>query len=299
MECSSTCRMTRGLRTAILTAAAVLLFLPALRAAETGPVKSREPEKQLFGLSHGGRPLYWYRFGSGARTGIVYAGIHGGYEWNTVLLARRLIEYFSQHPQQIPQEWTLYVIPNLNPDGLHRIIGSEHLSGFDFSAADLAPGRFNGRGVDLNRNFGAGWQAQAYWGNREVDPGAKPFSEPETRALRKLVLDKRPDFLVSYHSAAGGIYYGGKRQEWQPARRLAEAYSRASGYPVPGRGDSLVSYEITGAAAHYFYSKNIPSITIELAGRSGPEFERNLAGLMRLFEAAEQRRSKAEPQPAR
>lgn len=244
-------------------------------------------ERQLIGLSHGGRKIYAYRFGSGPNTGIIFAGIHGGYEWNTIALGHRLREYFSSEPEMLPQGWTVYLIPNLNPDGLYRVTGGTELEEFDFSGAHLPPGRFNGKGVDLNRNFGGGWEPTAYWGNREVDPGEGPFSEPETRALRDFVLQHDPQFIISYHSAANGIYYGGKREGWEPSRRLAEAYSRASGYPLP-QGESLVTYKITGAAAHYFYTRGIPAITVELAGRSGPELERNLAGLRALFEVLDE-----------
>jgi predicted deacylase len=240
----------------------------------------------VIGRSVEGRPLQSYRFGSGPRTGIVFAGIHGGYEWNTILLARRLADHFETHPREIPSTFTLYIIPALNPDGLQAVTGGAPLAEFDFSRAAIARGRFNGRGVDLNRNFGATWEPVAYWGSREVDPGSAPFSEPETRALRDFVQRHDPEFVVSYHSAANGIYYGGRHERWEPSRRIARAYSRASGYPLPERGESLVSYEITGAAASYFYSLRIPAVTVELAGRSGPEFSRNLAGLRALLQAA-------------
>jgi len=269
----------------------VLLWFPVAAGAEPSKqeraVSAQDPIQELVGLSTEGRKLIAYRFGEGSNTGIVYAGIHGGYEWNTILLARQLVDHFRTQPEELPEGWRLYIIPAVNPDGLYRVTKGAKLEEFDFSSANIAPGRFNGRGVDLNRNFGGGWEPTAYWGNRSVDPGEKPFSEPETRALRDFVLEKRPEFIVSYHSAANGIYYGGKHEGWEPARRLAKAYSRESGYPVPeGEGSSLVSYAITGAATNYFYTRKIPSITVELAGRSGPEFSRNLAGLRALFSAA-------------
>lgn len=70
-----------------------------------------------------------------------------------------------------PAGTQLLVVRNLNPDGFaHRT-------------------RVNARGVDLNRNSSQGW----------AGAGSKPFSEPETRALRALILRVRPDLTIYYH----------------------------------------------------------------------------------------------------
>ena len=62
----------------------------------------------------------------------------------------------------------VYVVPNLNPDGAAR--GS----------------RLNGRGVDLNRNFPAGWKSIGSRGDPQYS-GPRPFSEPETRLAARIV----------------------------------------------------------------------------------------------------------------
>ena len=58
--------------------------------------------------------------------------------------------------------------------------------------------RQNARGVDLNRNFGRRWAG----GGRAFDtyfPGRRAFSEPESRAVRRLVKRIRPAVTVWYH----------------------------------------------------------------------------------------------------
>ena len=53
-------------------------------------------------------------------------------------------------------------VPVANPDGL------------------AAQSRYNAKGVNLNRNF------PVLWGLSKENPGSRPFSEPETRSIRKL-----------------------------------------------------------------------------------------------------------------
>lgn len=265
-------------------ALAVSLLMPVLSvsARDTSvPDGQVVPKTRIMGRSVKGRAIEAYLFERPREdesvSVVIYGGIHGGYEWNTVLLVKRLIDHFRVHPEDIPEGCRIYLIPVVNPDGLHRITGGTPVGEHDFSSAFLEDGRFNANGVDLNRNWDNRWKPDAYWRSRSVNAGEKPFSEPETRALRDFVSEVEPELVISYHSAANGIYYAGKHYSWEPARRFAEAYSEASGYPIP-RG-SLVGYRITGASTGYFYSKRIPAMVVELAGREGPEFEKNLRGL--------------------
>jgi hypothetical protein len=57
-----------------------------------------------YGYSLGGRPLLAYRFGTGPSVHVIIGGIHGGYEWNTVVLVSQMLKRpgSSQERQDTP-----------------------------------------------------------------------------------------------------------------------------------------------------------------------------------------------------
>jgi murein peptide amidase A len=90
-------------------------------------------------------------------------------------------------------ETQLLLVRDMNPDG-------------------FAHGqRANAQGVDLNRNSPEHW----------AGAGARPWSEPETRAIRDLILRERPTLSIYYHQPFGlvDVPEGGRPQA---ARRYAE-----------------------------------------------------------------------------
>jgi hypothetical protein len=54
------------------------------------------------GYSVSGRPIEVYAFGNGEREKMIVAGIHGGYEWNTIALADELIRHIFDNPESSP-----------------------------------------------------------------------------------------------------------------------------------------------------------------------------------------------------
>ena len=75
------------------------------------------------GYSTGGLPIESYTFGTGTMRIAFVGGIHGGAEWNTILLAYTAIDYFGRHPKEIPPAVTVQIIPTANPDGLRLVTG--------------------------------------------------------------------------------------------------------------------------------------------------------------------------------
>jgi len=63
--------------------------------------------------------------------------------------------------------------------------------------------RTNPDGVDLNRNWDEKFAKQD---NSITNPGPHPFSEPETKILKRLVEDFKPTTFVTIHSGTRGMY---------------------------------------------------------------------------------------------
>lgn len=67
-----------------------------------------------------------------------------------------------------------------------------------------------GFGVDLNRNYPAGWnKCKGSSGNKHSQTyrGTHPASEPETQAMMAFIKDIRPVFDISYHSYSQLVIY--------------------------------------------------------------------------------------------
>jgi hypothetical protein len=127
----------------------------------------------VFGHSAEGRPLTATPVGEGPVKVLVVGAIHGN-ETAGRAVVRRL------RRARPPAGVQLWLAGSANPDGERR--GT----------------RQNARGVDLNRNFARRWRG----GGSPFDtyfPGRRAFSEPESRAVRRLVRRIRPDVTVWYH----------------------------------------------------------------------------------------------------
>lgn len=188
---------------------------------------------------------------------LLVGGVHTGFETNTVGLLNELRDYFAVTPQTILPDISLVFVPVLNPDGLER---GRQISG-----------RFNANGVDLNRNWGCGWSAEAVFRTTPVSPGHAAFSEPETLALGSLIQQMRPAAVLFYHAAARGVFPG--NCEKFVSSDLAQVYSTASGYPY---STEFGEYSVTGSAPAWVDSQGIPAIDVELASADETEFIINL-----------------------
>lgn len=233
----------------------------------TGSAQAESAGSFIIGHSVQGRSIMARRFGDGEKVVLLVGGTHGGWEANTVALIDKLIAHFEQNPDDVLSGVSLILIPTLNPDGM--IYGME------------AAGRFNANGVDLNRNWGCGWQSEAYWRDQRVSAGERPFSEPETQALSDYILMLEPSAVLFYHSMAGGVFAGECYGDHGSAA-LAAVVGEAAGYSY---GQAFSAYPVTGTAPSWVDGQGIPAVDIELETREDSEFEANLRGVMAVQRA--------------
>jgi len=227
------------------------------------------PRSIIIGYSISRRPLEVYKFGQGERQVMIAAGIHGGYEWNTIALVDELMIYVNDHPEIIPNDVTLFILRNINPDGDAR--------------AQTIDGRVNDHGVDLNRNFPVNWYAEwdreGCWDYAETTGGTGPGSEPETKAVVNFLSSHRITALISYHSAALGVFPGG--EPWDDESiELAKALSKVTYYPYPPI-DTGCYY--TGTLADYAVSLGAAAVDMELRNHEDTDFSLNLRALKVLL----------------
>jgi murein peptide amidase A len=157
-------------------------------------VLAAAPPTAVIGHSVEHRPITVTRVGdsNAARKVLVVGEVHGNEP------AGRGIVEALEHATP-PKGSELLLVTDLNPDGF---------------AHDT---RTNAHGVDLNRNSSEHW----------AGAGLKPWSEPETRAIRSLILHERPALTIYYHQPYGlvDVPEGGRPQQ---ARR----YARLVGLPL-------------------------------------------------------------------
>lgn len=213
------------------------------------------PQGEAFsiGKSIEGKPLDMYRFGSGPIVRVIIGAIHGGYESNTATLVYLLRDDLKNGLFVVPDDLTLYLLPVSNPDGF-----------FDY--LNLPAGRSNARGVDLNRNWDALWQADwnrtGCFSYTTITAGEFAFSEPETQALRDFLLANRVDALISYHSAMSAIFAGGRPEPDPASDSLARTLSVASQYLYPPTNDPGCQY--TGQLIDWASANGIAAVDVEL-----------------------------------
>jgi g-D-glutamyl-meso-diaminopimelate peptidase len=248
------------------------------------PIVSTEPKYEVVGKSVQGRNIESYTYGNGSTSLMFVGGIHGGYEWNSVLLAYQIMDYIKENPEVVPKNLKVTIIPAANPDGVYKIIGKEgrFTLGDVPGGEDQSSGRFNAHNIDLNRNFACNWKSTSTWRSKVVSAGTKAFSEPEAAALRDFIQKEKPSAVVWWHSQANAVYASQCNKGILPETLdIMNAYAKAAKYPSIKKFDA---YAISGDAEGWLASIGIPAITVEMKTHESVEFDKNLAGVKALFE---------------
>ena len=176
------------------------LALAGCSSAPSARVSSGGFHSEVIGRSVEGREITAEITGGRGPAYLIFGVIHGNEPAGEPLL-RTFLGHLKADPELYAGH-RLVVIPVLNPDGL------------------LKRSRYNSRGVDLNRNF----PAKNF--KKSKRNGPYPSSEPETKALMKMIRQFRPARILAVHAPLFCVNYDG------PADRLAGSMAQASGYPL-------------------------------------------------------------------
>jgi protein MpaA len=207
-------------------AAAVVAGLVALAPAAPAVAPAGATRSVLLGRSAEGRPIRAVRLGDpdSPRKALVVGVIHGD-ERAGLRVAR------AMRLQRV-RGVDLWVVDSANPDG---------------AAHDT---RQNARGVDLNRNFAYRWQRDGSRGTPEW-PGPRPFSEPESRVVRRWVLRLKPNVTIWYHQPWNAVLTpcrGRAPIQRRYARRVGMRLS-CRGVGLHGTATSWENHVLPGADA--------------------------------------------------
>ena len=153
---------------------------------------------QSIGKSEKGRNLWAAKLGNGEKS-LLFVGAHHGREWMTTILLMKMLEKYAtayelekklgSYSTQSLDEVSIWFVPMINPDGVS--IQQNNLSGLSF-AEKMAVWQMNGyrfnwvrwkanaKGVDLNRQYPAGWhdvKAESTRPSYQFYKGRKPLRQ--------------------------------------------------------------------------------------------------------------------------
>lgn len=258
-------------------------------------LKARYPmmEYDSIGKSVDGRQLYHITIGKG-KNHVIYNGSHHANEWITSPLLMKWLENFLEtyvrrgsirgyNTEDIWNQSTIHIVPMVNPDGVDLVIdgaadygtNEEQLITWNYGNEDFSDWKANIRGVDLNRNYNAGWyeykDLEKEFGVDGPGPrlyaGPSPESEPEAYAMANLTRDIVTRLVLAYHTQGQVIFWKYKDLQPEVSVVIGEAFSRASGYEL---ASEALSQSLAGYKDWYIQDFRKPGYTIEVGLGENP-----------------------------
>lgn len=147
-----------------------------------------------------GTNLKYYKYGKGDKVYFATFSIHGfedSYDHDgeeLTYIANEFKKYLDNNlTESLVNEWTIYIFPNLNPDG--QKYGTTNNGPGRTTLYSSAPKH---KGIDMNRNWSTGFTK--YTDNRNYN-GTAAFQAYEAKALRDFLLEHqgKENVLVDLH----------------------------------------------------------------------------------------------------
>jgi len=163
------------------------------------------------------------------------------------------------------QKEEIFIIPLVNVDGYSYLI--KNRVKFPFWLKNLRDNNGDGifslavDGADLNRNYDFNWGDFV-----DVDSGSwfykgpRPFSEPETQAIRDLALKKHFVLMIDYHAYGQTVMFPWTKEirppDYEVLHKLALGYAwRCQKYKGRRHYEVLPLNGKTGQGANWFYAR--------------------------------------------
>lgn len=237
-------------------------------------------KKQLqvhtIGKSEFGRKIYAIQIGTGEKS-VLLSGAHHGREWITSLLTMKMAEDIAvnmKNGENYLGSYSIWIVPMINPDGV--TIQQGKINKFPFFSKrkikkmndgldDFTRWKSNGLGVDLNRQYPAGWENLQ---DSKKEPsyknykGKAPFEAKEVKAIVELTEKIKPIIAVAYHSSGQEIFWqynNGVNEERD--RMIAEVLAQETGYKLGTPPKDAVG---GGYTDWFINTYHLPAFTIEI-----------------------------------
>ncbi len=213
---------------------------------------------------------------------VIFMGGHHAREHISVetplLFAEYLLKEYKDGNEKIVNLLNgrdVHIIPAVNPDGLEFDVSGDRYHMWRKNRMQNADGTY---GVDLNRNYGFKWGTggSSDDGSSDVYKGPKPFSEPETQAIKNYVeAHVNITTLLSFHTFSELILYPwghthsriSKEQDRKVHETMARAMAKMNHYQPQQSSDLYIA---SGDTTDWSYGEHgIISFTFELDPRSG------------------------------
>lgn len=250
-------------------------------------------EREVIGYSSEGRAIYALRVGNGKKEILMDASFHAREHMTTNVLLEMIDTYsYSYNGNANLGGWNvkntlnqvaIWFLPMMNPDGVmlvqQGISALKNPTNIQNAKKYAKDGIFlswkaNGRGVDLNRNFGGvSWEKIPSNQGYSNYKGPYAFSELETQAFVKFVNKHNFKTNISYHTSGNIIYWGGVQTSNELYRDsiIVNKIAKVTGYsPIKPMGAAYNYKYGSGNSTSWLISeKRIPAITIEISPYQG------------------------------
>ncbi len=264
-------------------------------------------EVSSIGTSVLGRPLRSIKFGTGRKEILYCAATHAN-EWITAPLLMKFLEnisksyvnnlnIFGYNARELFNNVSLYIVPMVNPDGVDLVTGFFSENSWAYTNAKRISSSFpdipfpsgwkaNIEGIDNNLQFPAGWaeakEIKYAQGFNKPAPrdfvGYGPLTAPESVALYNFTLRHNFSLMITYHTQGRVIYYQYQDQTPPNSKKIAEEFSRISGYTAE---EVPKNSSFAGFKDWFILYYNRPGFTIEVGLGENPIPVSQFAGIYR------------------